>query len=421
MISENILNESPQEPLSPFCCYMREKYSFDEFLWDASVPALYYKGELIGDGGKRTIQVLGVLLRHPNKLVSHQQVLDDVWGEDNVNVTPDNVHQAISQLRKLLRSYNSEADYFKSKKGIGYSFVGEVSDVSEVDDAAARSARIAADLPTAKRRFPPRLAWVFIAGGVLVMLAVGAAWRYWSEPEAEIKRLISDSQSYESLVLYEDPAAFKETDLDKYWTSDLDSVANNDRSRIRSTLKLLLDRGYHYGPETRCDRMEFQWVKLNGDGDFAAVRTLEKWSTASYANDGRLLANRTIGPYFVDYSVRRVNGLWLIERSTTGRVIRPQPQIGTIEPISPPHGGEPFLVRLTGTDFQPDAIYLEIFGPGCPDSNPCAVPNPTLRETAALSDQVLDNVSLLLNSGTFRIVARNGDSTPSDPITLSVP
>ena len=150
-----------------------------------------------------------MLLRHPNKLVSHQQVLDDVWGEDNVNVTPDNVHQAISQLRKLLRSYDPAADYFKSKKGIGYSFVGEVSDVSEVEhggpnpaDCSPRPTHDKTAVPTASRMGIYRRWRAGHAGGRGRVEVLERA-------QAEIKRLISDSQSYESLVLYEDPGALK--------------------------------------------------------------------------------------------------------------------------------------------------------------------------------------------------------------------
>jgi len=393
---------------------MREQYSFDEFVWDASLPALYYKDELIEEAGKRSLQVLGVFLRAPNQLISHQRVLDEVWGEDNVTVTPDNVHQTISQLRKIIRARVPDADYFKSKKGIGYTFACPV-DVQRVEDGPA--------IPNSStsgrsRRWMPFL----LAIGILVVGACAlAVWRPWDRTEAEIRKLITESQSFESLALYEDPTAYNEKDLDKYWTPEADSPPNGDHARIRANWQGMLSKGQHYGPESKCERLDFEWIKLNAAGDFATVRTLEKWSVAIYDNAGKFLANKTIGPYFVDYSVKKAGDRWLIEKSTTGRVIRPKPQVADIIPVSTPKPGEPFTVRLDGSDFQPDAVYLEIFGPGCPDTNPCSVTNPTLREHATVTDKILDNVKLMLSPGTFRVIVRNGDSSPSDPLTLTVP
>lgn len=93
---------------------MKETFTFDGFVWDPNGPALYYEGQLIDKAGKRSLQVLGVFLRKPNHLISHQEVLDEVWAEDNVSVAQDSVHQAISQLRRIIRSTRSPSPFLKT-------------------------------------------------------------------------------------------------------------------------------------------------------------------------------------------------------------------------------------------------------------------------------------------------------------------
>ncbi len=268
-----------------------------------------------------------------------------------------------------------------------------------------------------------RLKLIFsFLGLVLATTAVLAAVRYVSvSDEEQIKRVVEDSQKYESLVLYKNPASFEEEQLDGYWTAELDVSSNADRNRIREAVKKLADESRRYGDETKCEQFEFQSVEINADKNFAVVRTLEKWFIAAYFEDGTLQKNKYVGPYFVSYLVRKIDGRWLIEKSNTARVNRPTPRLSDIETGSEIKSGQQFFARLTGQDFEAETVYIEILGDGCPANKPCKIFNIALRENSKLSETELDNVPLTLDSGDFRIVVRNGDSPESNPVYLKVP
>jgi hypothetical protein len=133
------------------------------------------------------------------------------------------------------------------------------------------------------------------------------------------------------------------------------------------------------------------------------------------------MKNKTVGPYFVSYIVVKQDGKWLIEKSNTARMSRPIPTLSEIRLDSQPTSGQEFRASLRGNDFEPETIFLEVVGPGCPESKPCRVPNSALRENAKMSATELTNVPFTLASGSFRISAKNGESQASSPVVVDVP
>ena len=177
----------------------------------------------------------------------------------------------------------------------------------------------------------------------------------------------------------------------------------------------------HYGDETKCEQFDFQTVDINTADDLATVKTLETWFVALYQTDGTLIRNRTVGPYFVNYTLRKIGGRWLIEKSTTGRINRPTPHLSDIEATSETKAGQQFFAKITGEDFEAETIYFEIVGPGCPDSKPCKISNDVLREKSKLTETTIENVPFTLASGNFKIVAHDGESQASNPVYLTIP
>ena len=90
-----------------------------------------------------------------------------------------------------------------------------------------------------------------------------------------MKGIVKDSQVYESLVLYREPASFREGDLDKFWTPEININFNYDRGKIRKAVEKLVEDGRRYGDETKCEQFDFQSVEVNASGDTALVKTLE--------------------------------------------------------------------------------------------------------------------------------------------------
>jgi len=392
---------------------------FGEFEFDPERFALYCGGELLRVE-KKALEVLAVLIRSPRKLTTTQEIIDTVWPDNPHGITPTHVAQNISKLRKAFEERMPGSTFIETVKGSGFVFAYDVllriSGEMKIPILPSTETTDGQNVEHSYRK------WLFIGVPVIFVVALAAiAWMWHGESaESEIKRVVEESQRFESLVLYKNPTAFKEEDLDKYWLSDQDANSNFDRRRIRDSVLKLVSDGRHYGDETKNEQFEFQSVEINSDGDFAAVRTLEEWFVSAYFDDGTLQKIRTIGPYFVDYTVRKVDGRWLIEKSTTARVNRPIPRLAHIDTISEAVAGKQFFVRITGQDIEPETVSLEITGPGCPESRVCKVPNSALRDHSKMSDSMLDNVPLTLASGEFKIAIRNGDSRTSESFPLTV-
>lgn len=406
-------------------------YRFGDFQLDVDSHALYHGGVLIEAGGKKSIQLLAILLEHSKKLVSHNEILDNVWGSEAFGVSSDNVNHYVSRLRKLLAQFEPGHQYIESVKGRGYIFNGQVEQSMDVPRPFVKASVETAPSPSELSRRSDELpkaksnsnSLIYVTVAIVTLALISGAVAYFrpnSNDEAGIRRVIKDSQMFESLSLYRDPGSFKDSDLDKYWVDTAQVDSNFDRVRIRDAVKKLLADGRHYGEGTKCDQFEIQSVDINGAGDTAVVKTLEKWTLAVYLTDGSLNKNRTVGPYFVSYYLRKIDGRWLIEKSNTARINRPVPRLNDINIPDDVVAGKEFNVRVTGQDIEPETVFIEIMGPGCPEAKPCKVPHSTLLEKSKISDTVLENVPLTLASGNFKIVAQNGDSQPSNPVFLRV-
>lgn len=72
----------------------------------------------------KAFAVLLVLLRHAGELVTHEQLLDAVWGHRHV--TPGVLTRAIAQLRAALGDDSHAPRYIQTRHALGYRFVGEL-------------------------------------------------------------------------------------------------------------------------------------------------------------------------------------------------------------------------------------------------------------------------------------------------------
>lgn len=119
-------------------------------------------------------------------------------------------------------------------------------------------------------------------------------------------------------MLYQNPTSFDENQLKEYW---IDETHNSDLdiAKIRKGLKNLVEKGIHYGRESKCEKFDFVSVDVNESENFAVAKTIEAWFVAKYRTDGTFIENKTIGPYSVSYNLRKIDGKWLIEKSSTAR------------------------------------------------------------------------------------------------------
>lgn len=316
-------------------------YSFDKFRFDANKFALYHNDRMIKNVGEKPLRVLAVLLENTEKLTAHDEIIRQVWQDNPLGITPVHIAQYISKLRKVFAEFAPEKEYIETVKGRGYLFVGDVS-LKENDVLPPLQYEPSEYLPVLPEnekdsgeeivapRFLPKTALVF-AALIAVCLAGFLAWSWFSETdEQEIKRIVEDSQKYESMVLYNAPGKVEAEHLNRYWLTGGEFDSELDIKKIRTGIERLMREGKYYGNETKPEQFEIQAIEINDARDFATVKTLEKWFIAEYLNEGTLHKNKTVGPYFVNYSLQKKDGRWLIEKSNTARA-KPAPGANSVK------------------------------------------------------------------------------------------
>jgi two-component system KDP operon response regulator KdpE len=66
-------------------------------------------------------RLLELLVRHPGRLISHRQILDQVWGPGYENAQ-GNLRLYIAQLRRKLETEPSRPQHLRTEPGMGYRF-----------------------------------------------------------------------------------------------------------------------------------------------------------------------------------------------------------------------------------------------------------------------------------------------------------
>jgi len=121
-------------------------FSFGPFFLDLSKEELYRdKAKL--QLGRKSFKLLRYFLRHPRKVVPHDELLEAGWGK--INVSSNNLPQQISNLRKILGADERGQEYIENVRNEGYRF---------------------AALPIPKIKRPLGL-WVSVAAALLVVVA----------------------------------------------------------------------------------------------------------------------------------------------------------------------------------------------------------------------------------------------------------
>ncbi|WIG54547.1 MAG: Adenylate cyclase [Rhodanobacteraceae bacterium] len=118
----------------------------------------------------KTFAVLALLASHPGKTLTHDDILDAVWGHRHV--TQNVLHRAIALLRQALRGRSPQRQYIHTVHGVGYRFDARVLRRPSLIEAAATDALRAAEAqPTVSR---PRRNRLPTAIAVCALLVLGA-------------------------------------------------------------------------------------------------------------------------------------------------------------------------------------------------------------------------------------------------------
>ena len=72
----------------------------------------------------KTFAVLALLASNPGKTLTHDDILDAVWGHRHV--TQNVLHRAIALLRQALGGHSPQRQYIRTVHGVGYRFDAQV-------------------------------------------------------------------------------------------------------------------------------------------------------------------------------------------------------------------------------------------------------------------------------------------------------
>ena len=180
------------------------RYLFDDFCFDAN------NMQLAGPQGEislrpMTVKLLQVLLEHAPQLLRHDELLDQVWGRQEVTLGV--LSQSVRELRQALGDSAQESRYIETKHRLGYRFIAELQRVAEPTAASERNAAAlhADTAPVVPTRPVDRVRPLWI-GTVAVLLAV-LLWQLWpsgdvlSSPELRGSEVVHDGRPQEPQAL----------------------------------------------------------------------------------------------------------------------------------------------------------------------------------------------------------------------------
>ena len=95
----------------------------------------------------KALEVLIVLVKRHGELLTRQQLLDEVWGTDKF-VEENNVDQAVSDLRAMLRESGADYKYIETVPGKkGFRLIAHVTAVSTPGEVNDRREKHAVHIP----------------------------------------------------------------------------------------------------------------------------------------------------------------------------------------------------------------------------------------------------------------------------------
>ncbi len=338
----------------------KRPYRFGAFYFDPAQHVLRRDNVEVPLKSK-AFELLAILVERAGQVVEKEELMSLLWPDSFVEDNNLTVHKAA--LVKVLGE-----GYIQTVPRRGYRFVASVERVEpivEADRATASNATMqfgaaASPVPpqseeaggginfhvvepeaepaNAVQRSSRRLSRSMMMLGAITVICLAAGFFVWwraatareqahgarvqvhsPSDEAEIKRVVKESQVFEFLTLEIDPASADEKLLAKYWVPA--EQGGKEIQSVKTSIKKLMNKGWHYGQESRVELFEFRYVRIFSPKDYAEAGTPERWYLPMHRTDGSRIEDRNVyyGVYDIDYSLRKINGAWLIEEASTPR------------------------------------------------------------------------------------------------------
>lgn len=137
-------------------------YRFGIFILDVQTAKLYKSGEEVSLT-KRCFEILKLLLESHGRVVSKQEILDQIWSDSDVSEA--NISYHIHVLRRILGESPKNPTIIVTIPGVGYKFMDQVE---VVEDGVDRSEITIVD---SNPQLPVRNYWYWLIIAVIAMLA----------------------------------------------------------------------------------------------------------------------------------------------------------------------------------------------------------------------------------------------------------
>jgi DNA-binding winged helix-turn-helix (wHTH) protein len=271
-----------------------------------------------------------------NNLTVQKRALVAVLGDGYIQTVPRHGYRFIAEVREITAGGEMTS---RVPIAVQQSFAGEKS-VDEVSHSSKRVPVLRPEEPDENHIAKSLRTWnrpIFV--GIIVLLVFMVAALIWQRmanrtemssqtrvqvrspsDEAEVMRVVKESQIYETLGIYTHPEAFDRSQLSKFWM--LIEEGGKAVPAIEAAVERLRTKGWRYADESRVEIFDFRYVRIFSPKDYSEVGTSERWYVPTvWANSGVRVENRNVylGVYDIDYTLRKINGRWLIEENSTPR------------------------------------------------------------------------------------------------------
>jgi len=149
---------------------------------------------------KLPMELLILLVEHHGELVTREQIIDKLWGNEVFLDTEQGINTAIRKVRQVLQDDTEKPQFLETVVGKGYRFVGKVTEKEKKPPPSVKDPLL---LPGSQPiRNQARRLWVFATAGIVLLVSGAVLWTiFWQTGRAAKPRITTSFHSIAVLPL----------------------------------------------------------------------------------------------------------------------------------------------------------------------------------------------------------------------------
>jgi TolB-like protein/DNA-binding winged helix-turn-helix (wHTH) protein/Tfp pilus assembly protein PilF len=153
---------------------LQETIHFEEFSLDPGAFELRRDGQLV-KLERIPLQLLFLLAEHRDRLVTREEILDDIWGKNQFVDADNSINTAVRKARQALQDDPENPRFLRTVSGKGYRFTAQVKTPPAVEPRGEPSPATSIESAGPARRSRPWMVWAAVAAVAIAALLGGAA------------------------------------------------------------------------------------------------------------------------------------------------------------------------------------------------------------------------------------------------------